>query len=53
MGILSKTCSLVISDLTDCYQFVNVNGESSVLAKVKYGVLQGSVLGPILIIQQD
>ncbi len=34
--------------LSDRYYFIYLNGESSQLSPVKYGVAQGSVLGPLL-----
>ena len=48
MFIKGTALSWFKSYLSDRFQFVHVNDESSVHSKVNYGVPQGSVLGPIL-----
>ena len=48
VGIKGAALGWFKSYLSDRSQFVNVNSTSSLHEKVKYGVPQGSVLGPIL-----
>ena len=48
VGIRGTALSWFKSYLSDRYQFVNVNQQSSLHSSVSHGVPQGSVLGPIL-----
>ena len=50
LGVRGNVYALMASYLTERKQFVNVNSENSNLQLVKRGVLQGSILGPLLIL---
>ena len=47
-GIQGKLLNLIQSYLSDRYQYVSYGGKNSANIKVKLGVPQGSVLGPLL-----
>ena len=47
-GFDKASLRLMHSYLTDMYQRVKINNPYSLLSLIKYGVLQGSVLGPVL-----
>ena len=49
-GIKSNVYNLLKSYLTNRYQYVCINNNSSTLKQIKYGVSQGSILGPLLYI---
>lgn len=47
-GFDNSSVSLLLSYLSDRYQSTYLKGKNSQFAHVKYGVPQGSVLGPVL-----
>ena len=49
-GIRGNAYGLLKSYLTNPYQHVRINNNSSTLKQIKYGVPQGSILGPLLYI---
>ena len=49
-GIKGNAYDLLKSYLTNRYQYVRTNNNSSTLKQIKYGVPQGSILGPLLYI---
>ena len=49
MGISGNLLNLMESFLSERYQRVLLNGQSSEWATIKAGVPQGSILGPVLV----
>ena len=49
-GIRGKAYDLLKSYLTNRYQYVHINNNSSILKQIKYGVPQGYILGPLIYI---
>ena len=49
-GIRGEAYNCTKSYLSNRYQFVSMNGESSSLSEIKYGMPQGSIFGPLLFI---
>ena len=47
-GLRGKAQSLISSYMESRHQYVQIGTEKSDLAKITYGVPQGSVLGPLL-----
>ena len=48
-GFTKKSLKLIKSSLTDCWQRTKISTNFSVWSKLLTGVLQGSVLGPLLL----
>ena len=49
-GIRGNAYDLLKSYLTNRYQYVRINNNSSTLKQIKYGVPQGFILGPLFYI---
>ena len=48
IGFSKKAIAWMLSYLTDRYQFVQINDKRSSRGRVRFGVPQGSVLGPVI-----